>query len=94
MAASLAPVRASVTLFIFLLVLLTEAIPLPSSYDTIWITQSTQSSGSMPVGGGSIGLNAWAESGKPDLLFKIFVSRHLQYLRRQHSVLHSQWRCI
>lgn len=41
-----------------------QAITLPSSYDTIWTSQSSDSSGSMPLGGGDIGLNAWAENGK------------------------------
>jgi hypothetical protein len=41
-----------------------NAITLPSNYDTIWTTQSANSSGSMPVGGGDIGLNAWAENGE------------------------------
>ena len=42
---------------------LCRAITLPSRYDTVWTTQSTNASGSMPVGGGDVGLNAWAESG-------------------------------
>lgn len=41
-----------------------QAIKLPASYDTIWTTQSNDSSGSMPVGGGDVGLNVWAENGK------------------------------
>lgn len=39
------------------------AITLPSSYDVVWTTQSQNSAGSMPVGGGDIGLNVWAENG-------------------------------
>ncbi|KAI2819251.1 CAZyme family GH139 [Aspergillus niger] len=42
-------------------------IVLPTQYDTIWDTQSSNSADSMPLGGGSVGLNVWAESG--DLLF-------------------------
>ena len=41
-----------------------QAITLPAGYDTIWTTQSENSGGSMPVGGGDIGLNVWAEDGK------------------------------
>lgn len=41
-----------------------QSIKLPSSYDTVWTTQSSNSAGSMPVGGGDVGLNVWAESGK------------------------------
>lgn len=40
-----------------------QAIRLPSQYDTVWTTQSVNSAGSMPVGGGDVGLNVWAESG-------------------------------
>lgn len=36
-------------------------------YDYTWTTQSDNSSGSMPCGGGSIGLNVWVENG--DILF-------------------------
>lgn len=42
----------------------TKGITLPSSYDTVWTTQSNNSAGSMPVGGGDIGLNVWVEKGK------------------------------
>jgi hypothetical protein len=64
MASSLAPVKVSAIISIFLLALFTEAIRLPSNYDTVWTTQSANSAGSMPVGGGSVGLNAWAEDGQ------------------------------
>ncbi|GLB09961.1 hypothetical protein AtubIFM57258_005895 [Aspergillus tubingensis] len=37
-------------------------IILPTQYDTIWDTQSSNSADSMPMGGGSVGLNVWAES--------------------------------
>lgn len=43
------------------------AITLPDGYDTIWTTQSLNSAGSMPVGGGDLGLNVWVENGR--LLF-------------------------
>lgn len=39
------------------------AIQLPAGYDTVWTTQSNNSAGSMPVGGGDVGLNVWAEDG-------------------------------
>ncbi|KUL85763.1 hypothetical protein ZTR_08530 [Talaromyces verruculosus] len=45
------------------------AIQLPAGYDTVWTTQSNNSAGSMPVGGGDVGLNVWAEAG--DILFYI-----------------------
>ncbi|KAL2202166.1 hypothetical protein CC79DRAFT_1280853 [Sarocladium strictum] len=48
---------------------LVSAVKLPSSYDVVWTSQSENSAGSMPVGGGDIGLNAWAEDG--DILFYI-----------------------
>lgn len=35
--------------------------------DVVWRTPSSNSSGSMPVGGGSIGMNVWVENG--DILF-------------------------
>lgn len=38
-----------------------------SGYDILWKKESINSSGSMPCGGGSIGLNTWVENG--DLLF-------------------------
>lgn len=42
-----------------------------SIYDVIWNIQSKNSSESMPLGGGDIGLNVWVENG--DLLF--YISR-------------------
>ncbi|MGV3509649.1 MAG: DUF5703 domain-containing protein, partial [Sphingobacteriaceae bacterium] len=42
-----------------------------STYNPIWTTQSQNSSQSMPVGGGDIGLNVWVENG--DILF--YISR-------------------
>ncbi|KAK1967055.1 hypothetical protein LY78DRAFT_607389 [Colletotrichum sublineola] len=50
----------------------TQSIQLPSSYDTVWTTQSANASGSMPVGGGDVGLNLWVESG--EVLFYIAKS--------------------
>jgi hypothetical protein len=41
------------------------------SYNVAWTTQSKDSSGSMPCGGGDIGCNVWAENG--ELLF--YISR-------------------
>ncbi|KAK2047260.1 hypothetical protein LZ31DRAFT_611068 [Colletotrichum somersetense] len=49
-----------------------RSIQLPRSYDTVWTTQSTDASGSMPVGGGDVGLNLWVESG--EVLFYIAKS--------------------
>lgn len=41
----------------------------PGNYNIIWNSQSTDATGSMPVGGGNLGLNAWVENG--ELLFYI-----------------------
>ncbi|KAL4924149.1 uncharacterized protein BDV17DRAFT_284890 [Aspergillus undulatus] len=38
-----------------------QSIILLSRYDTIWTTQSENSADSVPLGGGSVGLNVWAE---------------------------------
>ncbi|CZS91440.1 uncharacterized protein RAG0_02066 [Rhynchosporium agropyri] len=43
-------------------VTLAIAITLPASYDVTWTTQSRNSSESMPLGGGDLGLNVWAEN--------------------------------
>ena len=40
-----------------------------STYNPIWTTPSKNSSQSMPVGGGDIGLNVWVENG--DILFYV-----------------------
>ncbi|EPS30830.1 hypothetical protein PDE_05782 [Penicillium oxalicum 114-2] len=40
-----------------------SAVTLPDSYDVVWTTPSKNSAGSMPLGGGDIGLNAWSENG-------------------------------
>ena len=42
-----------------------------ATYNVIWNKQSENSSGSMPCGGGDIGLNVWVENG--DVLF--YISR-------------------
>jgi len=42
---------------------------LPDSYNVVWTKQSQNSSESMPVGGGDVGLNVWVENG--ELLFYI-----------------------
>ncbi|MFV5690123.1 DUF5703 domain-containing protein [Flavobacterium sp. ZT3R25] len=57
------------TIYIFLFfTLLTKAqIPVLDNYNQIWRTQSNNSSESMPLGGGDIGLNVWVEKG--DLYF-------------------------
>lgn len=47
---------------------------IPDDYS--WTTQSSNSSGSMPCGGGSIGLNVWVENG--DLMFYAQRSRALR----------------
>jgi hypothetical protein len=43
----------------------------PVNYNVVWNTQSKNSSGSMPCGGGDIGMNVWVENG--DVL--IYVAR-------------------
>jgi hypothetical protein len=35
---------------------------IPDSYNVVWTTPSRNSSESMPVGGGDIGLNVWSEN--------------------------------
>ncbi|MDE6394470.1 MAG: hypothetical protein K2K77_03925, partial [Duncaniella sp.] len=50
-----------------LLTALTSAAIVPDDY--VWESMSRNSSESMPVGGGDIGLNVWAEDG--DVLFYI-----------------------
>ncbi|MEO8534363.1 MAG: DUF5703 domain-containing protein [Flavobacterium sp.] len=53
-------------LFFFTLCIKAQ-IPVLSDYNQIWKTQSNNSSESMPLGGGDIGLNVWVEKG--DLYF-------------------------
>ncbi|KAK4565236.1 hypothetical protein LTR86_003853 [Recurvomyces mirabilis] len=62
----------TIVIYILWLGAVANAITLPKSYDTVWTTQSNNSAGSMPVGGGDIGLNVWAEDG--DILFYIAQS--------------------
>ncbi|MDQ5929456.1 MAG: hypothetical protein QG594_1235, partial [Bacteroidota bacterium] len=55
-------------LFILFFTLFAKAqLPVLKNYNPIWTTQSTNSSESMPLGGGDIGLNVWVEKG--DLYF-------------------------
>ena len=44
----------------------TVASQLPTDYDVVWSSpsQSNGSASSMPLGGGDVGLNVWAENGK------------------------------
>jgi hypothetical protein len=58
---------AIVTCFLFL-IRSVPAIQLPAGYDTVWTTQSNNSADSMPVGGGDVGLNVWAENGISPLI--------------------------
>ena len=54
-------------LFLVLLGLIAEfvvAIDLPESYNVVWTSQSRNSSESMPLGGGGIGLNVWVENSR------------------------------
>lgn len=44
----------------------------PDNYNIVWNSQSKNSSESMPLGGGSIGLNVWVENG--DILFYLSKS--------------------
>ncbi len=48
-------------LHIVCLIALQASALLPKDY--VWESMSENSSGSMPVGGGSVGLNVWAEDG-------------------------------
>ncbi len=56
---------------IFLLIgtYLSAQVPSLTPYNIVWTTQSTNSSQSMPCGGGDIGLNVWVENN--DILFYI-----------------------
>jgi hypothetical protein len=53
--------------FLFVTLLVKAQLPLLENYNPIWKTQSANSSESMPLGGGDIGLNVWVEKG--DLYF-------------------------
>lgn len=61
--------------YLFLLLFLTNSILSQSlqldSYNIVWTSQSQNSSESMPLGGGDIGLNVWVENG--EILF--YISR-------------------
>jgi hypothetical protein len=58
----------TIILFFLICTLLAKAqIPVLENYNQIWTTQSSNSSESMPLGGGDIGLNVWVEKG--DLYF-------------------------
>lgn len=54
-------------LLLFTTLCLKAQIPALDNYNQIWTTQSNNSSESMPLGGGDIGMNVWVEKG--DLYF-------------------------
>lgn len=60
-----------ILLFVFACSVVAQPAEL-SKYNVKWTTQSSNSSGSMPCGGGDIGLNVWVEKG--DVLF--YLSRN------------------
>ena len=47
---------------LLLLALLTSAAQAADSYNVVWDSPSTDAHGSMPLGNGDIGLNAWAQA--------------------------------
>lgn len=51
-----------ILLLLGLIAELVVAIELPESYNVVWTSQSRNSSESMPLGGGGIGLNVWVEN--------------------------------
>ncbi|KQX12017.1 DUF5703 domain-containing protein [Flavobacterium sp. Root420] len=53
--------------FLFTTLFIKAQTPVLENYNPVWHTQSTNSSESMPLGGGDIGLNVWVEKG--DLYF-------------------------
>jgi hypothetical protein len=53
--------------FLFATLFAKAQLPVLENYNPIWTTQSNNSSESMPLGGGDIGLNVWVEKG--DLYF-------------------------
>jgi len=58
----------TIYIFFFFITLLAKAqIPVLENYNQVWNRQSQNSSESMPLGGGDIGLNVWVEKG--DLYF-------------------------
>jgi len=64
--------------------------PFIDSYNVVWTTPSRDASGSMPCGGGDIGLNVWVENG--DVLFYMQRSGSLaeqnEYLKLGRVRLH------
>ena len=50
--------------------------PAPGAYDVVWTTPSADARGSMPLGNGEVGVNAWVEPGG-DLQF--YISRNDSY---------------
>ncbi|MFV8341297.1 DUF5703 domain-containing protein [Flavobacterium sp. XS2P39] len=61
----------TVYLFLFFTLFAKAQLPVLDNYNPIWNTQSSNSSESMPLGAGDIGLNVWVEKG--DLYF--YISR-------------------
>lgn len=59
-------------LYLFLFISLSLFSQVPKRYNVCWTSQSQNSSESMPVGGGSVGLNVWVEKG--DILFYLSKS--------------------
>lgn len=57
----------TIYIFLFFTLLVKAQIPVLENYNQVWTTQSNNSSESMPLGGGDIGLNVWVEKG--DLYF-------------------------
>jgi hypothetical protein len=58
----------TIYIFFFFITLFAKAqIPVLENYNQVWNTQSHNSSESMPLGGGDIGMNVWVEKG--DLYF-------------------------
>ena len=59
--------NALILIFLFVTLFAKAQIPVLKNYNQVWNTQSKNSSESMPLGGGDIGLNVWVEKG--DLYF-------------------------
>ncbi len=55
--------RIAVFLFLISTFLVKAQLPVLADYNQVWTTQSINSSESMPLGGGDIGLNVWVEKG-------------------------------
>ena len=75
-----------------LLVQLALSIQLPASYDTVWTTQSINSAGSMPVGGGDVSLNVWVQSGMEESYKS--QSTHVNRLSRSGLILYCKGRSL